>query len=234
MLLNKTNQLLEELDKLDTLKELANDSQGFSKRSKELKEIDDNLSTIVDIIVLFRNESFEIDTESKFVNFIKSFQDLKDKWDKDKKTLLDSNQFIRNNNLSEINSNIKYDLLNKWQKYIQENRPNLNMEQLDILENIPDLSSSVEKLKSKLYELNELKSGLPHSHNEFISVVSITKDMNELWDNLSSQNIPKEAMTFLRRAGSSEGIELSEVTPGILLWLQEHKLTSLCHVRFVK
>lgn len=234
MLLNKTDKLLKELDNLNTLKDLANDSQGFSKRSQELKDIDDILSSIVDIIVLFRNQGFEIDTESIFNNFIKSFQILKEKWDKEKKTLLESSQFIRNNNLSEITTNLKFDLLNKWVKYIQENRPNLNMEQLDILENIPDLSTLVEKLKNKLHELNELTNSLPHSQDEFISVISITKDMNELWDNLSSQNIPKEAMTFLRKAGTREGIDLSEVTPGILLWLQEHKLTSLCHVRFVR
>ncbi|MAC83371.1 MAG: hypothetical protein CL624_04480 [Arcobacter sp.] len=234
MILSRTDELLKELDNLNTLKELANDSQGFFKRSQELKTIDTLLSSIVDIIVLFRNQGFKIETESIFDNFIKSFKILKDKWEKDKKSLLESNQFIRNNNLSTIISDIKFDLLTKWKKYIQENKPNLNMEQLDILENIPDLSTLVEKLKNKLFELNELKSSLPNSGSEFISVISITKDMNELWDNLSSQNIPKEAMTFLKRAGTTEGIELSEVTPGILLWLQEHKLTSLCHVRFVK
>jgi len=234
MLLNKTNELLEELDKLNTLKELANDSQGFFKRSQELKNIDNLLSTIVDIVVLFRNQDFEIDTETIFENFIKSFKVLKEKWEKDKKSILESSQFMRSNNLSKITDDIKFDLLNKWEKYIQDNKPNLNMEQLDILENIPDLSSLVEQLKNKLFELNELKSSLPNSESKFISVLTITKDMNELWDNLSSQNIPKEAMTFLKKAGSREGIELSEVTPGILLWLQEHKLTSLCHVRFVK
>jgi len=234
MLLNRTNELLEELDKLNTLKELANDSQGFFKRSQELKNIDNLLSTIVDIVVLFRNQDFEIDTETIFENFIKSFKVLKEKWEKDKKSILESSQFMRSNNLSKITDDIKFDLLNKWEKYIQDNKPNLNMEQLDILENIPDLSSLVEQLKNKLFELNELKSSLPNSESKFISVLTITKDMNELWDNLSSQNIPKEAMTFLKKAGSREGIELSEVTPGILLWLQEHKLTSLCHVRFVK
>lgn len=234
MLLNKTDELLLKLEKLNNLKELANDSQGFFKRSQELKSIDNLLSTIVDIVVLFRKQGFEIDIETIFDNFIKSFKILKEKWEKDKKSILESNQFIRNNNLSKITDDIKFELLNKWEKYIQDNKPNLNMDQLDILENIPDLSILVEQLKNKLSELNKLKSSLPNSESEFTSVILITKDMNELWDNLSSQNIPKEAMLFLKKAGTREGIELSEITPGILLWLQEHKLTSLCHVRFVK
>ena len=72
MLLNKTDELLVELEKLNNLKELANDSQGFFKRSQELKSIDNLLSTIVDIVVLFRKQGFEIDIETIFDNFIKS------------------------------------------------------------------------------------------------------------------------------------------------------------------
>jgi len=234
MLLNRTNELLEELDKLNTLKELANDSQGITKRSQELKNIDNILSGIVDIILLFKSQGFDIDIILIFDDFINSFTILNEKWNKDKKSLLESNPFLRNNSLPSIVNEVQSDLTNKWKKYIETKKPNLNVEQLNILENIPDLKDKVNSLKIKLTEINELKENLPHMEDQFKLVIDITQNMNELWNELSSQNIPSEAMNFLKKAGSYEGIDLSEVTPGILLWLQEHKLTHLCQVRFIK
>ena len=234
MLLSKTNELLNEMDNLDNFKELANDSQGFIKRSQQLKDIDSILIGVVDVILLFKSQGFNVDIVSIFDDFINSFSILKEKWNKDKKSLLDSNSFLRNNNLSSIVNEINNDLTNRWKEYIEENKPSLNMEQLNILENIPDLSDMVNTLKIKLVEINELKDNLPNDDNKFKLVIEITKNMNELVNELSSQNIPNEAMNFLKKAGSYEGIDLSEVTPGILLWLQEHKLTHLCQVRFMK
>ncbi|RLA81395.1 MAG: hypothetical protein DRG78_09265 [Epsilonproteobacteria bacterium] len=234
MLLSKTNELLNEMDNLDNFKELANDSQGFITRSQQLKNIDNILIGIVDVILLFKSQGFNVDIVSIFNDFINSFSILKEKWNKDKKSLLDSNAFLRNNNLSSIVNEINNDLTNKWEEYIEENKPSLNMEQLNILENIPDLANMVNTLKIKLIEINELKDNLPNDDNKFKLVIETSKDMNKLWNELSSQNIPNEAMNFLKKAGSHEGIDLSEVTPGILLWLQEHKLTHLCQVRFMK
>lgn len=234
MLLSKTNKLLEELDNLNNIKELANDSQGFVKRSQELKSIDSILTGIVDIISLFKSQDFDIDIISIFDDFMNSFIILKEKWNKDKKSLLESNSFLRNNSLPSIVNKVENDLIFKWKEYIETKKPNLNVEQLNILENIPDLSDKVNSLKIKLTEINELKENLPNNSEQFNLVITITNNMNELWNELSSQNIPSEAMNFLKKAGSYEGIDLSEVTPGILLWLQEHKLTHLCQVRFIK
>lgn len=234
MLLSKTNELLNEIDSLENFKELANDSQGFTKRSQQLKDIDSILISVVDVILLFKNQGFNVDIVSIFDDFINSFSILKEKWDKKKKSLLDTNSFLRSNNLSSIVNEINNDLTNKWKEYIEDNKPSLNMEQLNILENIPDLTDKVSNLKISLDEINELKNTLPNNKDKFKLVIEITKNMNELWNELSSQNIPKEAMDFLKKAGSYEGIDLSEVTPGILLWLQEHQLTHLCQVRFKK
>ena len=234
MLLSKTDQLLQEMDNLNSLQEIAKYSQGFHKRAGELKNINSPLINIAKVINLFRNQGFNLDVVSIFDDFINSFNTLKDKWEEDQITLLDSNSFLRTNKLPSIVFEVENDLHDKWKKYIDDNRPSLNMEQLNILKNIPDLTQMVKTLKENLEEINELKINLPNSNTEFDLVISLTSDMNKLWSELSSQNIPKEAMTFLKKAGSYEGIDLSEVTPGILSWLQKHKLTHLCQVRFKK
>lgn len=234
MLLSKTDQLLQEMDNLNNSQELAKNSQGFHKRASELKNINNLLVNIAKIINLFRNHGFNLDVVSIFDDFINSFNTLKDKWEEDQTTLLDANSFLRNNKLSSMVSEVENDLHNKWKKHIDDNKPSLNMEQLNILENIPDLTQMVKTLKEHLGDINKLKEDLPNSDDQFNLVITLTSNMNTIWSELSSQNIPKEAMTFLKKAGSYEGIDLSEVTPGILLWLQEHKLTHLCQVRFKK
>lgn len=234
MLLSKTDQLLQEMDNLNNLQELAKDSQGFHKRASELKNINSLLINIAKVINLFRNHDFNLDIVSIFDDFVNSFNTLKEKWEEDQTTLLDANPFLRNNKLSSMVSEVENDLHNKWKKYIDDNKPSLNMEQLNILENIPDLAQMVKTLKEHLEEINKLKEDLPKSDDQFNLVITLTSNMNTIWSELSSQNISKEAMTFLKKAGSYEGIDLSEVTPEILLWLQEHKLTHLCQVRFKK
>ena len=77
MLLSKTERLLQEMDNLNNLKELATDSQGFNKRASELKNIDSLLVNIARIISLFRNQGFNLDIVSIFDDFINSFNILK-------------------------------------------------------------------------------------------------------------------------------------------------------------
>ena len=92
-----------------------------------------------------------------------------------------------------------------WKNFVDEKKPNLNFEQLNILEKIPELETKVKELKDCLETINRQKETFPIKVEDFDLILSISNDMTQLWNQLSSEKIPDEVLNFLKKAGSYEG-----------------------------
>ena len=233
MLLEQTEQLINKLNSFKTLQESSNESQHFNKRNEDLKSISLYLDGLSLMVVLFRNQGFEVDVTNIIGYPSQLFTKLKENWLKDTKSIIKPNDFFTKVNLNNIENEIRTKLNLQWQDFIESNKPNINFAQLDALEKIPDFSETVHKLKQSLQDIEMLKQKLPMQVDEFDLIKTITLHMSDLWMELSSNNIPTSVSNFLNKAGD-EGINLSEITPEILEWLKANNLIHLCQVKFRK
>lgn len=235
MLVNRTEQLIGRLKNFESLQQSSNESKRFIERSEKLKKIAKEIEQIVLIVELFRRQGFEVDIEKLLAYPHSLFEKLKVKWEDDKHSVIEAHEFFNKVRFNKIEQDVQSKLKEQWQEFISKNRPSLNMEQLDSLVNIPDLKGVVIELREHLKTLNSLPNTFPPNQDaNFQYVISITDKMKELWNQLDSKNIPEEMMSFVKRAGKSEGVNLEEITPKIITWLKENNLIHLCQVRFQK
>jgi hypothetical protein len=234
MLVNRTNQLISRLTNFESLQKSSNESKRFIERSEKLKKITEEIERIVFIVELFRRQDFEVDVENLLAYAHSLFEKLKVKWKADAKSIIEPDDFFTKIKLNNIQDEIQEKLENQWKEFITEKRPSINISQLNVLQNIPDLKETVIKLKEKLEIINELKEKFPNKDTDFELILSTTEEMTNLWEKLSSKEIPESMMVFLKKAGSWEGVKLSEMTPEIFKWLNDNNLTHLCQVRFQK
>lgn len=234
MLLNRTNQLISRLTNFESLQKSSNESKRFIERSEKLKKITKEIEQIVFIVELFRREGFDVDVTNLLSYAHSLFEKLKRKWEEDKHSIIEAHDFFNKVRFNKIEQEIKVELEEQWKEFISKNRPSLNKEQLDGLVNIPDLKGVVIELREHLKTLNSLFDTFPNKEADFKSVISITDKMKELWSQLDSKNIPEEMMSFVKRAGTIEGVNLEEITPEIITWLKDNNLIHLCQVRFQK
>jgi hypothetical protein len=234
MLLDQTEQLIIELNSFKFLQDSAQESQNFNKRNEDLKGILTYLESLSLIVLMFKKQGFIVDLKNILEYPFQVFMNLQKNWLADKTTIISLKDFFTKVNPSKIENEVKLLLKEQWQGFIEKNKPSINLEQLNVLEKIPDLSQVVSRLKVKLDLINELKKELPFQEKDFQLIISSSFEMNELLAQLSSNNIPDPVIHFLKKAGSYEGIELTEITPEILSWLNENNLTHLCQVRFRK
>lgn len=234
MLVNRTDQLISRLTNFESLQTSSNERKRFIERGEKLKKITKEIEQIVFIVELFRRQGFEVDVENLLAYAYSLFEKLKVKWEEDKHSIIDAHEFFNKVRFNKIEQEVQSKLEEQWQEFISKNRPSLNMEQLDSLVNIPDLKGVVIELREHLKTLNSLPDTFPNQDANFQYVISITDKMKELWNQLDSKNIPEEMMRFVKRAGKSEGVNLEEVTPEIIIWLKENNLIHLCQVRFQK
>ena len=234
MLLNRTNQLISRLTNFESLQKSSNESKRFIERSEKLKKITKEIEQIVFIVELFRREGFDVDVTNLLSYAHSLFEKLKRKWEEDKHSIIEAHDFFNKVRFNKIEQEIKVELEEQWKEFISKNRPSLNKEQLDGLVNIPDLKGVVIELREHLKTLNSLLDTFPNQEADFKYVISITDKMKELWSQLDSKNIPEEMMSFVKRAGTIEGVNLEEITPEIITWLKDNNLIHLCQVRFQK
>ena len=234
MLLNRTNQLISRLTNFESLQKSSNESKRFIERSEKLKKITKEIEQIVSIVKLFRREGFDVDVTNLLSYAHSLFEKLKRKWEEDKHSIIEAHDFFNKVRFNKIEQEIKVELEEQWKEFISKNRPSLNKEQLDGLVNIPDLKGVVIELREHLKTLNSLLDTFPNQEADFKYVISITDQMKELWSQLDSKNIPEEMMSFVKRAGTIEGVNLEEITPEIITWLKDNNLIHLCQVRFQK
>lgn len=232
MLLKKTEQLIDELKTFEQLQNSSNESKDYMKRNDELKMIVIYVDKLSELVHLFRKHGFIIDIGS-IVNYpIELFKTLYKNWEIDRKYIIQRNDFFIRVKWEHIEAEIKSILDTEWKKYINDKKPNINKETLDVFEQIPDFEKIVLTLKEKLESLEEMKNNLPMDDNSFQLVLKISSEMQELIEKLESNNIPDSVSNFLKKAPM--GIDLSEITTEILEWLRENNLIHLCQVTFRK
>ncbi|MBU0720221.1 hypothetical protein KJ877_02645 [bacterium] len=234
MLLDKTEQLTSELYNFKALQASSNESQDYVKRNTDLKTIVIYVERMSENVVLFRKQGFLIEIDT-IINYpIELFKTLYKNWEDDKKSIIQRNDFFRRIQWNTIEAELVLVLQKLWEEYIDNNKPNINRETLDVFKQIPDFTSVVNSLKDKLELLDEYKKSLPTNGSDFQLVISTSEEMKCLIEQLESKNIPDSVSNFLKKAGTYEGIDLSEITTEILDWLKANNLIHLCQVKFRK
>lgn len=234
MLLEQTEQLIQALNSFKTLQDSSNESQKYVGRKLELEAVSSYLESMSSVVLLFKREGFSVDIDD-IVNYpTELFIKLYNNWIEDKKTIINQNDFFRRIDLKKIELEIRDRLQKQWQNFIEEKKPSINIDQLNILEKIPDLTNVISNLKEKLEQLGDYKKDLPKKENDFQFIISTSSEMSLLLEQLSSKGVPDSVSNFLRKAGTYDGIDLAEITTEILDWLKENNLIHLCHVKFRK
>lgn len=232
MLINRTDELIDELITFKSLQISSNETKVYLGRNDDLKKITIDLEELSEMMLLFRNQNSKVEIDL-IINYPKElFTTLYKNWENDKKSIIEKNDFFRRIKWSEIRDKIIVSLQKQWEDFINSNMPNINNQTLDAFELIPDFKISVRNLKEKIKLLNEYKKSLPSSDSDFQLVISYSSEMKLLVEQLYSKDIPDSVKVFLEKAVTIGGIDLSKITTEIFEWLRENDLLDKCLVRF--
>ncbi len=123
------------------------------------------------------------------------------------------------------------DSLNKqafmaWSRYIDNNRPPIQMNLLSTLQNIHGFKENASQIVKLIENMEQLKNDLPKSQATIESVQIISRLIMQAWTTIGAEDIPEEVLIFLKQAASPGGVTLEAFNESIREWLVQHRLTA--------
>ncbi len=228
MLLERTNNLVLELNTYEKAKALSSKTQDLSNRLRAAKEIH-NMLIRVDLRRVFSNEnSMQVELRETFDGLSDALNGLNNFVKQDQANILEPNIFWRTNS-EKLESNAKQVFLISWKNYIQERLLIQDEKELKIWAQIPELSNSARRLQEFVSEVQSLKEELP-SIKEIQLVDTIATDMKNFMNDLDKVGIPDNVSEFLSKA-STIGVSLSDMNSELLDWLEKHDMKQYCQVK---
>lgn len=228
MLLEKTNDVLNDLDIYEKSKELSSKTQDLTKRLSTAKEIH-NMLVRVDLSRIFLNEnSIPTDLKETFIGLSGALNGLNSSISEDQANILKPNNFWRTN-ADKLEHKANDIFLFNWKKYISEHLLIKDEKELKIWAQIPELSGSAKKLQAFVSEVEKLKEQLP-TMKEIRLIKIISEEMQKFMADLDKVGIPDNVSDFLSKA-STVGVALSEINDELFDWLDKHGMKQYCQVK---
>lgn len=228
MLLEKTDELILDLDTYEKTKEMSSKTRDLTNRLSKAKDIHNMLIRIDMQKTFFTQNSMLVDLKDVFSGLASSLDDLNNTIKEDSANILEPNVFWRTDHIK-LENKAKEVFIFNWKEYISEHLMIKDAKELKIWAQIPELSGEARKLRGFVSEVEELKEHLP-SIKEIQLIETIASTMKSFMSNLDKVGIPDNVSEFLSKA-STLGVSLSDVNAEVLDWLDKHNMKQYCQVK---
>lgn len=226
-LLHRANKLAEELEKLETLKELAQDVTLFSSRATELEQGVQAFHNMAQLVKIFRNRNilFLYPVNIDLASLCQALETIVANYQSDPKTIKpnadSSRKFWRP--LKDYPEQIWQGLEVAWQNYTRNILPTLDKELLEIFEKLPSTKTQVNTIRLLQQQAYKLSLLLPTSEHDIDELKRLVTNIQTAWQRLQTNEIPASVLDFLK-AACSGGAALHLLTNEVRQWLADHQL----------
>jgi hypothetical protein len=118
-----------------------------------------------------------------------------------------------------------------WRAYAKQKLPRINGDTLNLLEGLPGQKLAVRSFRELHRRVLDLAEVLPETAGEYDRFDTLTVQCAKAWRDLDASDLPDAVRRFLRDAGSPAGAPLTALTPEVLSWLDQHRLTETFRIK---
>lgn len=135
--------------------------------------------------------------------------------------------------LKQLPAKVREILKSAWMEWVQAKIPAIKDDLLTVLEGIPALRSSVQKISETKRRALEKASELPRTQADIDQVLSLASQIEQAWRSLTGDGIPDEVIEFIRVAGQPGGAPVNALSPLVLDWFRQHAIDQSLRVRVI-
>lgn len=225
-LLQRANKLADELEKLETLKELAQDVTLFGTRATELEQGVQIFSDLARRVKIFRNRNIHCPLNIDLANLCQSLDKIVTNYQSNPKTIKPNPESLRTfwKPLKDYPGQLRQDLQTAWQNYTRRILPIIDKELLEIFEHLPSTKSQVSTIRQLQQQAYTLSLSLPTSEHDIDELERMVASIKTQWQGLQTTDIPASVLTFLKEVRSG-GASLQLFTDEVRQWLVDQQLT---------
>jgi hypothetical protein len=238
-LISKINSLRSSIKSIQSLGESDEIASHFEKRANELVKISSELVNASNAFEFLSQHEIQVilDNENILLHKNKLIK-IREEFILDPGSILESSdgKDLRHTFLAPFSSlpvTIFAVLSLAWSEWCNSRMPKISSEVLTVLENVGSIKTKIKELKTLKISINGYAASLPDSSNEIKNFLEKLKAFSDQWDSLGGNDIPPEAISFLRDAGQSSGANIDLMTDSISNWLSSHGLHKSLRIRIV-
>ena len=235
-MLDKIRQASNDINDLKKLRTVAKTTQQFRARFEQLDDPLQRLTPLMRVLAEFRKRGIPVDTSS----FEKTAEKLagharkiSQAFESDPSKILETDPSLRFQFWDEVKGRWIEDLgktlLQAWKDHANAQLPMGRMDILDALDNIPDFRAKVAQIRQFTRQAGHLTLTLPTNARTFDDLQKLSETLASYWQQFDSSVIPDEVLNLLRKS-ADQGATLDELTPPVIQWLKENKLTHYMRV----
>ena len=223
---------------LTGLRARSNQADKFERRAKDLSLPSNALERLKPSMNIVLSRGIKCDALNK--ELIQSIHaritDLRSRYANDKNVIIDpfpgeDTRYIFTQPLAGLPANVDSALKNAWKVWAGNKLPKIDREVLEILANINSLKISVQNIKSLQIRADEICNRLPENEATVNELTQLCERIATTWHELTGDGIPPEVMSFLRAAGSYNGVGVEALTAEVFDWLRQHNLSKSLRIR---
>lgn len=224
-LLQRANQLAENLEQLEAKKQLAQEVQTFSSRAIELEQAVQKFNDLVRLVKIFRKYIVPYSVNVNLVDLRQALETIYSSYQSDLNTIKPNAESSKKfwKPLKDYPTQIQQSLELAWQNYTRTILPSLDKELLDIFEKLPSTQAQVKTIRQLQKQAEALIVLLPSSEQDVDKIKQLVASIQIAWQGLETTEIPASVLRFLK-AACSGGAALHLFTEDVRQWLVEHQL----------
>ncbi|MBS3029673.1 MAG: hypothetical protein HCA25_22155 [Dolichospermum sp. DET50] len=234
MLIEKSQELIELSQRKVSLKNYADNLQGFQSREEQINNFITEIQTIMQAVKAFREKGISnITVDKKLDDLLNFIIHAENDFRENPDWIIDNKHFdakIFKKGIDNITQTLKQQLSTDWQIYLSQNMPSTNQEMLNLLSKVQAFSHHVQRIRNLDQEIKRVNYP-KNIHQLELTQMQIT-ELKQCWESLSSDDVP-EAVLNLLRAAANQGASLNLLTPEVLDWVNTYGMADSLKIRLI-
>jgi GGDEF domain-containing protein len=235
MLIEKSQELISLSQRKIDLYQYAQNSNGFQERHRQINQAVVELSLLIETLRIFRQKGMiAFDFSPKITPLLEIVSNIKDKFQENPEWIIDNKNFNGKkfqSDLDNLTNLLKQQLLQSWRNYLARRLRSTKSEFFDLLSRIDAFRATIQKIRNldRLIKRDEF----PKNKEEFDNTEQIIYQLEELWNNLNTSEVPDVVLCFLKASVSQEGAPLNLLTSEVRDWITKHGVSEVLRIRLL-
>jgi len=225
------------INKLDLLDEARSDTQAvddYRQIRDALRQNSEALTSAFETLELFKKKAILIESlpyemaMGLYTFFAEILGDYKNDTNSiRKRTFLLYQQLQK---LAQLGLEVTNRLKMSWENHIDHAIEDLDTNYLEVLAAFAKFSGPINKIKSQLDEIDDLRDKLPATEGEINALNAIAKELARDWKSLELNGLPKSVYDFLDAVKSENGADLTKLSNEVRDWIRNNGLEGVFRV----
>jgi hypothetical protein len=233
-LLERSERLSIDVAEISALGAIASQAEGIRSRAVQFEEALAKLRLSSESARQLRGRGVEVEFEVKSAEGIRHFlNQLLSSISKEPSVILETKDIQPKilTPLNKISVSLQQSSDRAWHGHVQAQLPRLSNDLLNVLVRLPALRRKVESFRELIDGVSAKAARAPMKDSEYDAAELLIGKCRQAWDDLDAKDLPQNVLNFFKEATSTQGANLSRLTPDVVNWLEQHKLLEAFGVR---